>query len=104
MDGPGGHELREATEGQALCGSMYVRGTESSNSWRQTSMVVPGPVGGWEQSVFHRDRVPVWEDGTFWTWMGVIAAQQCECASCHGSMHLKTVKKVNCMLRVFYHN
>lgn len=56
-----------------------------------------GAGGWWRESMLHGDSVSVWEDGKFWKWGGVFA-QWCECASCHGAVHLETVMMVNFML------
>ena len=36
--------------------------------------------------------------------MVVMVAQQCECTSCYGTVHINMVKMVNFMFRVLYHN
>ena len=33
-----------------------------------------------------------------------MVTQQCECPSCHGTVHLKLLKMVNFILCIFYHN
>lgn len=38
----------------------------------------------------------------FWRWTVVIAAQQCEYAWCHSTVHLKMVETVNAVLCLFY--
>lgn len=40
-------------------------------------------------------RASVWADKNVLGRMVVIATQQCECSSCHRTVHLKTVKMVN---------
>lgn len=52
------------------------------------------------------DRVSAGEDEEFWPWVVVMAAQHCERASCHQTIHRKVadmIKMVRRTVRIFYH-
>lgn len=61
-----------------------------------------GAEGG--ESLLHGDRISVWGDGEFWRRTVGATAGWGECASRRGAVRLETVKMVNYMLCVFYHN
>lgn len=64
-------------------------------------MLGPGAAGGGGESVFHGDRVSVWEMRKFWGWVVGMVAQQCECAWCHGAVCITWVKMINFMSLCF---